>query len=100
MEELNLNGAQSNNTKMILESPNVVCPKCGSKIFKECVVLKKISPILAGTPTEQMFPIPVYVCATCGEIPEEYKVKGNFDLIMGTNQDKKEDKKTTSNIIL
>ena len=98
MEDLNLTGAQANNMKMILDSPNVVCPKCGNKIFTECVVLKKISPILSGAPTEQMFPIPVYVCAKCGEIPEEYTSKGNYESIMG-DKPVKEDKKS-NNIIL
>lgn len=72
---------------MVLTSPNVVCPKCGSKLFKEVYALKKISAIISHTGQEEIIPIPIYVCAQCGEVPDEYKKNRNYDAIMGNSQD-------------
>ena len=57
--------------KMLFDAPNIVCPKCGAKIFKEVYVLKKISPIISPTGKEETVPIPFYACAQCGTIPDE-----------------------------
>lgn len=70
-------------TKHILTAPNVVCPECGSKLFTENVVLKKISPIISPTGREDVIPIPVFACAKCGAIPEEYMSKPNAKYIFG-----------------
>lgn len=70
------------NPALIIKSPNVVC-KCGSKVFIESVILKKVSPLLTGSATETLYPIPVYQCAKCGEIPEEFLKKGNAKAILG-----------------
>lgn len=69
--------------KLVLEGPNAVCPHCGSKIFHEAVVLKKVSAILSPTGKEELMPIPVFVCDKCGEIPDEYKNERNYKVIMG-----------------
>lgn len=86
--------------KMVLTSPNVVCPKCGSKLFREVVVLKRISSIISPTGQEEIVPVPMYACIDCGEIPEEYKKKRNYDVIMGNKVDDaeveaKEEKKSS-----
>ncbi len=86
--------------KMVLTSPNVVCPKCGSKLFREVVVLKRISSIISPTGQEEIVPVPMYACIDCGEIPEEYKKKRNYDVIMGNKIDgveveAKEEKKSS-----
>lgn len=86
--------------KMVLTSPNVVCPKCGSKLFREVVVLKRISSIISPTGQEEIVPVPMYACIDCGEIPEEYKKKRNYDVIMGNKIDDieveaKEEKKSS-----
>ena len=73
--------------KLVLTSPNIVCPKCGSKLFREVVVLKRISSIMSPTGQEEIVPVPMYACIHCGEIPEEYKKKRNYDVIMGNKID-------------
>jgi len=84
--------------KMLLTAPNVVCPKCGSKFFKEVYVLKRISPIISPTGEEETMPIPMMACANCGEIPDEYKKKRNYMTIIG-EADAKEEKPESSIIM-
>lgn len=69
--------------KMLLDAPNVVCPKCGSRFFKEIYAIKKISAIISPTGQEEFMPVPMMACANCGEIPDEYKNKRNFKAITG-----------------
>lgn len=69
--------------KHIINSPNVVCPKCGSKTFQEVVVLKKVSAILSPSGKEELYPIPAFICSKCGEMPEEYMNKPNAKYILG-----------------
>ena len=66
----------------VLHSPNVVC-KCGNKIFHEAFILKRVSSLVSPTGREMLYPIPVYVCSKCGEIPNEFLEKGNAKLILG-----------------
>ena len=74
----------------VYESPTVVC-KCGSKIFHEAVVLKKVSALVTGTGREELIPIPVYVCDKCGEIPEEFTSKSAAKKILGEETGEKQE---------
>lgn len=76
---------------VVVDSPNVVC-ECGCKTFLEAVVLKKISPVISRTGREEMFPIPVFICSSCGKIPAEYLEKGNAKRILGEETKKEETK--------
>ena len=80
-----------NAAKAIYKSPNVVCPKCGSKVFHEALVLKKVSAIVSPTGREELYPIPVYVCDKCGAIPEEFLQKSAAKEILGETDEKKEE---------
>lgn len=81
--EQNLNDMQQINTaKVVVNSPNVVC-KCESKVFIPAVVLKKVSALVSPSGKEELVDIPIYVCAKCGEVPEEYKNKPNYNKIFG-----------------
>lgn len=66
----------------VLHSPNIVC-KCGCKTFVEASVLKKVSALVSPTGKEDIFPVPVYICSKCGEIPVEFLEKGNAKMILG-----------------
>lgn len=88
---MNANYAQGNinqciNPSVIISSPNVVC-ECGNKVFIEAVILKKVSPLVTGSPTESLYPIPVYQCSRCGKIPAEFLKKGNAKAILGETDD-------------
>lgn len=88
------------NMNDVMSSENVVCLKCGCVIFREAVVLKKVSGILMGSADKQVIaPIPVMVCNQCGEIAptilEDPKYSGLLD-----GKTKKENEKPKSNLIL
>lgn len=88
---MNTNFAQEDtnrgiNPSMIISSPNVVC-ECGNKVFTEAVILKKVSPLVTGSSTETIYPIPVYQCTKCGKIPSEFLKKGNAKAILGETDD-------------
>lgn len=88
--------------KHILTAPNVVCPNCGSKIFVEAAVLKKLSPILSPSGKEELYPIPMFACIKCGTIPDEYRNRNNSKVILGeeTAEEQEEETKPASSIIM
>lgn len=80
-----------NTAKAIYKSPNVVCPKCGSKVFREAIILKKLPALVSPTGKEELYPIPVYVCDKCGTIPDEFVNKSAAKEILGETEEKKEE---------
>lgn len=68
--------------KSVMTSPNVKC-KCGSKVFHEAHILKKVSALVSPTGRDMIYPIPVYVCDKCGEIPNEFLDNTNASAILG-----------------
>ena len=80
-----------NAAKAIYKSPNVVCSKCGSKVFREGLILKKVSALVSPTGREELYPIPVYVCDKCGAIPDEFLQKSAAKEILGETEEKKEE---------
>lgn len=91
-KDFNLQAAQMQSSlSAIYNSPNVVC-SCGSKIFHEAVVLKKVSSLLSGTGKEELIPIPLYVCDKCGKIPEEFTSRSAAKVLLGEETPKDEDK--------
>lgn len=86
--------------KHILTAPNVACPNCGSKLFAEAVVLKKLSPIISPTGKEELYPIPVYACVKCQTVPDEYTSKHNAKHILGEDSNEQDEEPKKSSIIM
>lgn len=82
----------------LLDSPNVVC-ECGSKLFHEAIVLKKVSALISPTGKEELYPIPVYVCEKCGKIPADLTSKANASKILGEDANDKSNEKSNSIIV-
>lgn len=51
----------------ILNSKVIQCPKCNSEVFLQVFKLKKINAMISPTGKDEVLPIPVYVCSSCGE---------------------------------
>lgn len=66
----------------VVKSPNVVC-SCGSKLFTQQYVLKNLSKLVSPTGVAQVIEIPIFVCAKCGDIPNEFKENANYKYILG-----------------
>ena len=53
------------------DAEDLSCAECGHKYFKEVYRVKKISKFLTGDNKDAVIPIPVLVCANCGNLNEE-----------------------------
>ena len=57
------------------QTTEVVCEKCGHKHFTEVSLLRKLSPMLSPTGQAAIIPIPVFACAKCGHVNQEFLPK-------------------------
>lgn len=53
----------------------VVCEECGHQFFQEAVHIRKASGFLTGTGQTTLIPIPVFACARCGHVNQEFLPK-------------------------
>ncbi len=44
----------------------VLCKNCKTGLFKQCIMIRKMSALISPTGTEQLIQIPVMVCINCG----------------------------------
>jgi uncharacterized Zn finger protein len=54
------------------QQPTVTCEDCGSKYFKEVVLLKKVPKLLTGSSEDTIVPFPTYMCNLCGFVNEDF----------------------------
>jgi DNA-directed RNA polymerase subunit RPC12/RpoP len=50
---------------------DVNCHNCGGDLYLPSFKFKKVSKILVGSDKDQIVPIQVYVCASCGTLMQE-----------------------------
>ena len=60
--------------EMIKQSKNLTCD-CGGILFREGVIIKKISQFISPTGKEERFPLEVLICENCGKVPSELNVQ-------------------------
>jgi hypothetical protein len=56
------------------EQPTTTCENCGSKFFKEVVLIKKVSKLLTGSLEDTLVPFPTYRCDDCGHINKDFEL--------------------------
>lgn len=71
-----INKADNTPKISINEAKSYTCKKCGSELFEQVVMIKKISKILTGAPEDQKLSIPIFRCADCKEILEDMIPEG------------------------
>lgn len=54
------------------DTEELVCEKCGCKVFQEGVMIRKVSALLTGQGKPGLVPIPVFLCAECGHVNKEF----------------------------
>lgn len=64
-------GQQNFNIDFSQTTP-VVCEKCGHEHFVQVNLMRKLSPMLSPTGQPALIPIPVFACAACGHVNEEF----------------------------
>jgi hypothetical protein len=52
--------------EIIKNAPFIEC-ECGSVLFTERILFKKISALISPTNAEELYPMPVIVCDKCGK---------------------------------
>jgi predicted nucleic acid-binding Zn ribbon protein len=67
-QEINMNVALKDTTA-------ITCEECQSEVFKEGVLLRKISRFVTGTAQDALMPIPVFACIKCGHVNAEFMPK-------------------------
>lgn len=54
---------------MIRNSKSVTC-ECGGMLFQEKVFFKVLSALISPSGKEELVPMPVFVCTSCGKVPK------------------------------
>ena len=54
--------------EMIKNSKSVVC-ECGGMLFLEKIFFKVLSPLISPSGKDELVPMPVFVCTSCGKVP-------------------------------
>ena len=68
MEQTTGMGKPQITPELLRQSKTVQC-ECGGMIFQEKLFFKKISAILSPSGKEEMAPMPILVCESCGKVP-------------------------------
>ena len=55
--------------------PYIECESCGHQVFEEKMMIKKVSKLLTGNPTDSIMPVPVIACSKCGHVNELFMPK-------------------------
>lgn len=71
MEQTTGMGKPQITPELLRQSQNIVC-ECGGMIFQEKLFFKKISAILSPNGREEVAPMPIIVCESCGKVPSVF----------------------------
>lgn len=58
----------------------VICEECSSPYFQQTLVIRQVSGILTGQREPSFVPIPVFSCAKCGHVNEQFQPKKGKEL--------------------
>jgi hypothetical protein len=54
------------------KTKGITCDECGHNVFQEGMLLRKASRLLTGTAQDALIPIPVFSCAKCNHVNNEF----------------------------
>ena len=67
-QDINLGSMGGAVARAVNEAPIAKCPKCGGIYWDDTCLIKTIPGIYTGKTHDQIMPIPVWVCHSCGEV--------------------------------
>jgi len=70
--KLNNETTQLRITPDMIKSSKIIKCDCGGMLFKEGFIFKRLSPLISPTGKEEMFPINVIICESCGKVPTDF----------------------------
>lgn len=56
----------------LTKTQEIVCEECNHNVFQEGLMLRKASKFLAGTAQDALIPLPVFSCAKCSHVNEDF----------------------------
>ena len=56
--------------EMMRDFKTLTCD-CGGQLFTTGIVIKKISALISPSGKEEMYPLEVLICQSCGKVPNE-----------------------------
>lgn len=59
-------------TPAVIKNAQSIKCECGGIMFQEKITFKKVSSFLSPTGKEEIIPIPVMVCESCGKVPSVF----------------------------
>ena len=57
----------------ITKTSAIKCEKCENQTFKQSLLLRKLSALVAPNGQEQIIPIGVFACEKCGHVNSEFE---------------------------
>lgn len=54
------------------KTESIICELCSHTVFIEGLILRKASRFLTGDPVDSLIPLPVFACAKCGHVNDEF----------------------------
>ena len=51
----------------------MTCTECGGMYFRQVMAINKVSRFLTGQDKDTVYPVPVFRCDDCGNVPEEFQ---------------------------
>lgn len=63
-------------TNIDIKQTTPIACECGSEVFIPAMKFRRVPKLLTGSKDDQIFPAQVYMCVSCGVIPEL------FDLVI------------------
>lgn len=69
------NTSQNININLSKTTP-MVCddPECKNEIFMPAMKFRKVSKLLTGSKEDQIIPVQVFLCTSCGQIPKGFDI--------------------------
>ena len=61
--------------EIVKNSPLIIC-NCGGVVFSEKMMFRRISAIMSPSGKEELFPMNVIICDSCGKTPTQFNVNG------------------------
>lgn len=70
-----MNNNQMQMNISLKDTTKISCEACGSEVFTEGLMLRKVSRFLTGTEKDAIVPVPVFFCSKCHHINSEFMPK-------------------------
>lgn len=61
--------------EMMKNFNNIQCD-CGGLMFEMGVIFKQISTLLSPSGQEEVYPLEVFICKSCGKVPTKFNIGG------------------------